>query len=200
MTSRQKSVAQTVAAMASVAVVLAFTNPPTAQADDSRARGDARVERGLRIAPVPLDLKGKSRTLVGIGSYIVNAQGACNDCHTNPSFAPGGDPFQGQQKVVNAAGYLGGGVAFGPFLSRNLTPNGSGETLGGDSFEEFRRIMRTGVDPDQLHPQFGPFLQVMPWPVYQEMSDDDLRAIYEYLGAIPCVEGGPGQPASRCSN
>ena len=61
--------------------------------------------------------------------------------------------------------------------------------------------MRTGIDPDQAHPQLGPFLQVMPWPVYQDLTDNDLRAIYAYLKAIPCVEGDPGLPArigSRC--
>ena len=30
------------------------------------------------------------------------------------------------------------------------------------------------------------------------MTDHDLRAIYEYLSAIPCLEGGPGEPANRC--
>jgi hypothetical protein len=35
-----------------------------------------RVRIGLNIAPVPLDLRGKDRTLVGLGSYIINAQGS----------------------------------------------------------------------------------------------------------------------------
>jgi len=65
------------------------------------------------------------------------------------------------------------------------------------SFEEFLGIMRTGIDPDQAHPQFGPFLQVMPWPAFQNMTDRDLRAIYEYLSAIPCIEGDPGLPNPR---
>jgi len=37
----------------------------------------------------------------------------------------------------------------------------------------------------------------MPWPAYQDMSENDLRAIYEYLSAIPCVEGDPGLPNPR---
>jgi hypothetical protein len=57
--------------------------------------------------------------------------------------------------------------------------------------------MRTGIDPDQAHPQFGPFLQVMPWPAFQDMTDKDLHAIYEYLSAIPCLEGDPGLPNPR---
>jgi hypothetical protein len=34
----------------------------------------------------------------------------------------------------------------------------------------------------------------MPWPAYREMTDRDLRAIYEYLGAIPCLPAG----SARC--
>jgi hypothetical protein len=30
------------------------------------------------------------------------------------------------------------------------------------------------------------------------MTDDDLMAIYTYLSAIPCLEGGPGEPPNRC--
>ena len=60
-----------------------------------------RIERGFKIAPVRLNLKGLSRDLVGLGSYIVNSQGGCNDCHTNPPFAPGGNPFMGQPKRIN---------------------------------------------------------------------------------------------------
>jgi len=27
----------------------------------------------------------------------------------------------------------------------------------------------------------------MPWPTYQDMNDGDIRAIYEYLRAIPPI-------------
>jgi hypothetical protein len=33
-------------------------------------------------------------------------------------------------------------------------------------------------------------LQVMPWPVYRHLTDHDLRAIYEYLRAIPPIDTG----------
>ena len=51
--------------------------------------------------------------------------------------------------------------------------------------------MRTGVDlkDDLLPPGKTPILQVMPWPVYSMMTRCDLRAIYEYLRAIPPHEG-----------
>jgi hypothetical protein len=37
----------------------------------------------------------------------------------------------------------------------------------------------------------------MPWPIFRNMSDNDLASIYEYLRAIPQAEPGmcvaPGQ-------
>jgi hypothetical protein len=168
------------------------------RADDSNSESEVQI--GLASAPVPLDLTGKNRALVAKGSYLVNAVGDCNGCHSgDPEYVPGGNPFLGEPKVVNPATYLAGGnPLFGPFfIPRNLTPDKTGRPEGGASFEEFRDIMRTGIDPDQAHPQFGPYLQVMPWPNFQSMSDNDLRAIYEYLSAIPCIEGDPGLPNPR---
>jgi mono/diheme cytochrome c family protein len=152
----------------------------------------ARIVRGYEIAPVRLDLRRKDVALVGLGSYLVNAVGACVDCHTNPPYAAGGDPFRGQPKRINAAHYLAGGVAFGPFVSRNLTPDPQTGRPANLTFEQFRQTMRTGVDLKGVHPHISPLLQVMPWPVYQEMTDRDLRAMYEYLRAIPHAEPGAG--------
>jgi len=154
-----------------------------------------RVEMGLELAPVPLTLNGKDKTLVGLGSYIVNAVTSCNDCHTNPAYSVGGNPHLGQPKVINASHYLAGGRSFGPGLvSRNLTPDGSGKPAG-LSLEEFIHVIRTGEDRLHALPNTPSvtldLLQVMPWPVYQEMTDYDLTAIYEYLRAIPHAEPGP---------
>src|SRR5581483_2262152 len=94
--------------------------------------------------------------------------------------------------VVNAANFLAGGVAFqtpgGTFISPNLTPDPSRRNLpdGGHTFEQFKSMMRTGHDADPPHD----ILQVMPWPVYGNMTDDDLHAIYDYLQAIPHAEPG----------
>jgi hypothetical protein len=147
--------------------------------DDDSERD--RIEKGLTLSPVPLNLDGKDRDLVGLGSYIVNAQSACNDCHTSPPFAEGGDPFKGQPEQINTARFLAGGMTFGPgIVSPNLTPDASGKP-GGEDFDEFLEVMRTGKDD-------GRILQVMPWPIYRHMSDRELRAVYEYLRAIPHVD------------
>ena len=156
---------------------------------------------------------------MGLGSYIVNAQADCNGCHNSPDLGPeflkGGDPYSNQPTVINQAAYLGGGVTFAVFplnaviQSRNLTPDITGRPEGGHTFEEFKTIMRTGKDFDGIHPPCpkigsdgcilpvvadGDLLQIMPWPIYANMSDHDIRAIYEYLSAIPCVAHKPGTP------
>jgi hypothetical protein len=157
----------------------------------------ARIRRGFQISPVPLNLQGKNPFLVGLGSYNVNAKGGCNDCHTNPSFAEGGNPFMGQPKQINAAGYLAGGNPFGPEIrSRNLTPDPQTGLPGGLTYEQFSREIRTGEDVKNLHPQISPLLQVMPWPVYQDMTERDLRSIYEFLRAIPHAEPTPTPPST----
>ncbi|WP_242342115.1 cytochrome C [Anaeromyxobacter terrae] len=169
------------AGLASAAAVALTVGVPARGAGNGDG-GDSRIQRGFAIAPVELNLEGKNRGLVGLGSYLVNAVGGCNDCHTNPPYAPGGNPFLGEPKQVNAAHYLAGGMAFGPFISANITPDSSGRPEG-LTLDEFKEVMRTGVDPDS-----GMLLQVMPWPVYGQMTDRDLEAIYAYLTEIPHAE------------
>ena len=226
---RFKALCVTVAC-AGVAMAGMLVSSPRGRADDGDDRDDRdpRIEKGFDIAPIPLNFEGKNRRLVGIGSYIVNAQAECNGCHSaGPAseFAMGGNPYFGQPEKVNPATYLGGGRNFGKIsgppspdiISRNLTPTPkTGLPEGDQTFEEFLTILRTGKDFDHLHPNCsmsvttncfppvppfdGDLLQVMPWPIYQHMSDHDIRAIYEYLKAIPCIQGNyPGEPADRCA-
>ncbi|MCP3101898.1 cytochrome C [Myxococcus sp. K15C18031901] len=152
------------------------------------AEDQDRIDKGLAMSPVILNLNGLDRNLVGLGSYIVNAQAACNDCHTNPPFSSGSNPYQGQVEQINTANFLAGGMTLAPnIVSTNLTPDGQG-LPGGMTFEVFLARMRTGQKED------GSILQIMPWPVYAKMRDDDLRAVYEYLRAIPHAEPGTVAP------
>ena len=139
--------------------------------------GESEIQRGFDIAPVPLNLKGKSRSLVGLGSYYVNGVSDCFGCHSGPS------------------GYLSGGNPFGPVFSRNLTPDAFGRP-GGLTFAEFEQVIRLGTDWKNLAPP-GPLI-VMPWPAYRHATDRWVKAVYEYLTTIPCIEGGPGIPPNRC--
>lgn len=211
--------AAVVAAFAAIVLAVTGGSSPRVRAQNDVDEGDSRIQQGFAIAPVHLNLDGKNLALVGLGSYIVNATVPCNECHgagpANSQYVTGGNPYMGQPKIINQATYLGGGRDFGPvvpgsasahIISRNLTPDKTGLPEGGRSFADFVQIMRTGVDLDNLHPTCpsgvvnagcipapfrGDLLQVMPWPGLQNLTDHDLRAIYEYLSAVPCVAGPP---------
>lgn len=158
--------------------------------DDGFGGNASRIQTGFAYAHqqgIRLNLKGRNPALVGLGSYLVNAVGGCNDCHTQPPYTSDPYAFLGAPKQINLACYLAGGMPFGPFVSRDITPWEDSKPAG-LTFRQFRHVMRTGEDPD--HP--GQVLQVMPWPVYQSMTDMDLRAMYEYLSAIPAI------PANTC--
>jgi hypothetical protein len=56
----------------------------------------------------------------------------------------------------------------------------------------------------------GDLLQVMPWPNFKDLTEHEMRAIYEYLKAVPCIQGNypgiggplaniPPEPADRCT-
>jgi hypothetical protein len=81
------------------------------------------------------------------------------------------------------------GNAVRPVTSRNITPD---EETGKPelTIAQFKEVLRKGTDFEHQHPQFGPLLQVMAWPVFQDMTDRDIRAIYEYLRSIPHAEPG----------
>jgi hypothetical protein len=181
------------AAVFLLALALPSGTPARAEGGGDSDDEESRIQQGLDSAPVPLDLTGKNRALVGLGSYIVNTQANCSDCHTWPQFAPHGNPFLGEAEETNTAGYLAGGRPFlgGTMFSRNLTPDPDSGLPADLTFEEFEFIMRTGVDDDKLAPHIPSFdndlLQVMPWPWFRKMTTRDLRAIYEYLRAIPSV-------------
>src|SRR5215472_9746526 len=203
-------------AMALAAIAALFTHSPSVRAQDVND-DESRIQQGFAVAPVPLNLAGKNRALLGLGSYFVNATADCNGCHSagpQTQFVPGGNPFFGQPARINPATYVGGGQDFGPLVttpgsphivSRNLTPDKTSLPEGGRPVSEFLQIMKTGVDLDHLHPMCsstvttnclpppfdGNLLQIMPWHTFKNMSDHDILAIYEYLSAVPCIEGPP---------
>jgi hypothetical protein len=158
----------------------------SAMLSPARADDVSQFLRGYEIAPVHLDLTGKNWFLVGIGSYLVNTTG-CNDCHTHPNWAPGGNPFMGQPEQINTAQYLSGGRVFGPITSANITPDKTGKPAG-LTLAGFLEVMHTGHDPEDPP---GVLLQVMPWPLYRWKTDLDLTAMYEYLRAIPSLPKNP---------
>ncbi len=155
------------AAFAIGVVIFAGTSALNAQ---STPQGP-RVLQGLAIAPVPLNLTGKDINQVGLGSYLVNAVGDCNGCHTggappNLDYLAGRNPFFNQTAIVNPKTYLNGGSNFGPvgtptgpmgyqgpnIIARNLTPDKTGLPEGGHTLAQFMQIIRNGTDFDHIHP------------------------------------------------
>ncbi len=168
------------------------------------------------IPKAKLNFAGKDYATVGFGSYLVNAIGDCSGCHSFPQYLEkgntagsnpaAGDPYEGlpstqglfKQLVANfnVSHYVAGGQCFGPFMARNLTPDTTGRPEGLTQ-AEFIKVMRTGEDihcekfPTDPICALGPdtpVLQVMPWPTYHSMTNDDLKAIYTYLTALPSAE------------
>jgi hypothetical protein len=77
---------------------------------------------------------------------------------------------------------------WGISYSANLTPDPSG--LGNATEEMFIQAMRTGQ-------HFGtgrPILPLMPWPNLGAATDEDLKAIFAYLRAIPPIENAVPAP------
>ena len=224
---RAAAIAVSTAAIIGIAAMQLVSHKVHAQdASDSEAK---LAEIGLQIAPDFINLKGKDPALVGLGSYIVNAQADCNGCHgSDPAneFLQNGNPYYrkplNRPVKYNQATYLNGGQNFGPggpgivqdpnsplyyapgygpnIISRNLTPDFTGNPEGGVDLDKFIKIIRTGHDFDSLHPNCsstvtdncysfpinGSLLQVMPWPKFQNMTDHELTAIWTYLSTVPC--------------
>src|SRR4030095_14717746 len=133
--NRTMKIALLLIAMAAVAVL-----PIVTQGDDDNSRAERkRIQQGFAIAPVHLNFRSQDRDLVGLGSYIVNAQALCADCHSCPTYAPGHNPLNGGDGQSNQTTYLAGGVPFGPFFAANITPDASGKPAGLD-FDEYLEL------------------------------------------------------------
>ncbi len=97
------------------------------------------------------------------GEYLVKIAG-CGDCHTPEKGMPP-HPVPGLE--------FGGGTVFGEVASANITPDPSGISYYDEAL--FIEVMRTGFAKAR------PIKLPMPWPVYKNMTDDDLRAVFAYL-------------------
>jgi hypothetical protein len=156
----------------------------------------SQIPPGVALNPVPLKVENRDAGVILRGSYLVNAAQHCNFCHTCPPYATNLDQITpGQSVAVNAVNYMAGGRRFGlsndtnALTSPNLTPDLRTGLPGGLTFTEFQTALRSG----RSH-KTGRSLEFMPWPMFKDLTDTDLLAIYEYLGAIPHAQPGPDYP------
>ncbi len=129
------------ALIATSAVLVSLAGGSRLYADeDFVSRDDTRVKIGFDIAAQQGISLDNDIAALGLGSYLVNAMG-CNDCHTWPNYAPGGDPYSRQPKQLPLANYLAGGRPFvlptETVCSRNITPTSDSDQPAGLSHSDF---------------------------------------------------------------
>ncbi|MGH8779837.1 molybdopterin cofactor-binding domain-containing protein [Paraburkholderia sp.] len=165
-----------------------------AQADEAKARRRKRWRFGFlgalaagaagwlgawSIAPAPIApiapplASSFAPDLIARGKLLA-AAGDCAVCHTATRGVPnaGGRPLE---------------TPFGIIYSTNITPD-SQTGIGNWSLEAFTRAMRNGIHRDgrHLYPAF-------PYTAFQNVSDDDMKALYAYLMAQTPVRARPPQ-------
>lgn len=113
------------------------------------------------------------------GQYLAHNVGNCVMCHTKIDERTGA--FAGPV-------FGGGGIheAFGnpekKFVTPNLTPDPRWGWLQGWEEEAFVSRFKAG----RVHAD-----SPMPWESFQQMTDDDLRALYRYFKTLPPAQTGP---------
>jgi mono/diheme cytochrome c family protein len=141
------------------------------------------------------------------GKYLVNVIG-CNDCHTPKIMTPQG-PVLDTTKLLSGyvaeAGPIGQydtalvrdgrwallkgdlTAAVGPWgitYAANLTPDDTG--LGGWTYDNFRRAIKEGKYRGVENSR--PIMPPMPTQSLAQLTEEDVKAIYEYLKTIKPVK------------
>lgn len=153
--------------------------------------------------------------LIERGKYLVITS-ACHDCHSpkvmtehgpvpDPARLLSGHPKDSVLPPTDANNGTKGWILFsmdltafkGPWgtsYSANLTPDDTG--IGAWTFENFKTAIRKGKYKGQEGGR--DLLPPMPWDMYKNMTDDDLKAIFTYLKSLPKVNNlvpSPKPPA-----
>ena len=117
----------------------------------------------------------KRDTSAAYGKYLAASVANCYGCHTNRDMVTGtftGEPFAGGLRMESS---------FEPekyyFITPNLTPDSTGRIFGWTE-EMFIKRFRQGKIYPGTH---------MPWGPFSRMSDDELKAIYNYLKSVKPV-------------
>lgn len=146
-----------------------------------------------------------SADMVSRGKYLVNAMG-CDDCHSPKRMGPNGPelipelrfsgfPHNGKLPPVDTAEVKNGWTLMSPDLTSAVGPWGisyaanitSDQTgIGAWSEQQFIKCIREGkfkgLDGTR------PLLPPMPWFVYKNLNDEDIKAIYYFLKTTTPVD------------
>jgi len=138
------------------------------------------------------------------GEHLVLV-GACHDCHTPKKMTPmgpvldtarwlSGHPADMPRIEINRKEIESKGLAvtgdltewigaWGVSFTANLTPDDTG--IGNWTEEQFMRALREGKYKGL--PNSRPLLPPMPWEMYKNLTDDEIKAIFAYLKSIKPV-------------
>jgi mono/diheme cytochrome c family protein len=150
--------------------------------------------------------------LIKRGKYLVQITG-CNDCHSPKKPGANGPElipelmlsgYSSHTSLPHADKSLmnGGFAVFAPDLTAsagpwgvsfaaNLTPD-STSGIGGWTDEQFKKALTLGKFKGQDGGRM--LLPPMPWPNYNKMNDDDVKAIFAYLKSIKPVNNAVPLP------
>lgn len=117
----------------------------------------------------------KRDTTAVYGKYLANSVANCRGCHTNRDLMTGafiGEDFAGGLKfeVPTDSGKFS-------LTTPNLTPDATGR-LNGWTQQQFIDRFRKGTLIKESH---------MPWGPFSRMSDDDLKAVWNFLQTVKPV-------------
>ncbi|MEP7185190.1 MAG: cytochrome c [Rhodanobacter sp.] len=112
--------------------------------------------------------------MVARGNVLAGA-GYCATCHTTK----GGRPYAGGYPMA---------TPFGTIYSTNITPDPD-TGIGRWSEAAFRRAMHKGVSRDGSH-----LFPAFPYQHFNQVSDDDIKALYAFMMTRPAVNAPARQP------
>jgi mono/diheme cytochrome c family protein len=147
--------------------------------------------------------------IVARGDYLVNTSG-CHDCHTPFQMGPNGPepdmtralsghpadmPLTRPPVMTGPWVFAGAGTntawagPWGISFTANITSD-QNSGLGVWTEDMFLRAIREGKHMGTARPILPP----MPWPVYRNMTDEDLKSIFAYLKTVPAVANNVPDP------
>ena len=129
------------------------------------------VSRLINTAPQPVKgpVAEEAGYPVGRGRYLATV-GHCAHCHT---------PKDKYGKPLPGMDFAGGYEIMPGIRTANITPDPSGISYYDEKL--FIKTMRTG------HVGARPLNAPMPWWFFKNMTDDDLKAIFDYLRTVKPV-------------
>jgi mono/diheme cytochrome c family protein len=158
-------------------IVVFLRSLPSVHSELPPAKIPFLFARLIQAAPQPLTepvAEPDISTPAKRGAYLAE-MGTCTDCHTplNPKFQPiAGMEMAGGNPITEESGSALANSA-------NLTPDASG--IGYYDEALFIQTIRTGaVRARKLN-------GAMPWWVFRNMTDDDLKAVFAYLRTLKPV-------------